>query len=906
MGFEKAKFEIIQKSAKKFLKINSETKDDIISDIEKYNFKKILDEIVKSILEGKFELKDIHSIILVLSQLHRIYEGFTEKFLSNLSKIMESCYVELSNPSKNEDEEEKKLNKTKIYSSLFLECYLYGLNNNFESIKPFFHKFVNKKNTKEIFFQYFPILVFIMSEYALPLFNIKNRKLINLINEKKIKDFSLPTEHNKDINEKLYNGFKDFYNKKILKYLEEEHDKLDELEKKNFESVKNFDIENDTTILYTKTRNNYLKYINLINKFAETMNFDIPELANEKTLRYEQQKKTEMKFEKINKYDPFSNEDEYNFYNFFISTNLYTPIQTKSDDKYDYYRKLDDLIEKTLKCDSKETIDDIANDYLSCGIFNQLKNRKYLVNELIKKSEINFKYIGRLFRNISPVFKDFPKNLVDIVMENYENNLVQLTDDNDNINDKFFLNNCKLISELVKFQLFPMKNIFEIIQKLLEINKYGILSEILINCGRYLYLNELSSQKFGAFLDKLKKYVHNNLSHDERSHNKINNAINICKPQEKSLKKKVKIRTIEEEYIRFLINQILNEETIKKISVLLRKMDWNKCENIILKVIFKYLMNNNEEKIKICIELISNLKDYHPKFIFNLINILLEQIRIGLERNDFNDNQHKILLSNLLGYFYIYKIINTDLLYYTLYMIINFNPEWSYGRKDLIINNPLDSPVNTFRILMIITTLDICGYKLTNKNKKEKLDEFIQYLQIYILTKQYLPLEIENRITFCFENLKCGYEIYNDFNNALKASRKYQGLNFNFEEEEDIKEKKEIKKINIVEKEKKEEENEFKRKEENKEFKPIDIDSEIQKIISESLAKSKGTTMVNTVINPFSDIKKKDLIKSNPTEGKFRLFTKKDNKIIMKEVEKNIDSKKDIDEIDKFNSDDDN
>ena len=193
MGFEKAKFEIIQKSAKKFLKINSETKDDIISDIEKYNFKKILDEIVKSILEGKFELKDIHSIILVLSQLHRIYEGFTEKFLSNLSKIMESCYVELSNPSKNEDEEEKKLNKTKIYSSLFLECYLYGLNDNFELIKPFFHKFVNKKNTKELFFQYFPILVFIMSEYVLPIFNIKNRKLINLINEKKIKDFSLPT-----------------------------------------------------------------------------------------------------------------------------------------------------------------------------------------------------------------------------------------------------------------------------------------------------------------------------------------------------------------------------------------------------------------------------------------------------------------------------------------------------------------------------------------------------------------------------------------------------------------------------------------------------------------------------------------------------------------------------------------
>jgi hypothetical protein len=899
VGFEKAKFEIIQKSSKKFSRITNETKDDLLKDLEAYNFNKVIEEIIKNILESKFEIKDIHSMIIVLSELHQIYEGFNTKFLEGLKKLLNESYNETSKPSKSEDEEDKKINRRIAISSLYIETYLYGLNKSFNSVKDIFSKILQNKNQKDIFFQEFPIFVYILKEYGLYLFNIKSRKIIKLINEKKIQDFNIETPHSQNINKNFFNGLKEFYVKKILSFLEEEHTKLNELEKQTFESVKITNNENDNSLSYQKKRNNYLKFISLINKFAESMNFDIPELANEKTFRYEQQKKGETKMEKINKYDPFSDEKEYKFYTVPISVNLFEKIKTKPDDKYDHSKKLDNLLSKIYKCDTKETIDDVSDDILANAILNQTKIRNYVFNSIINNEKVelsNIKFYARLVYNISPIFNDLNNDLIKLL----NNNFYDLFKKNDNLQTQ--LRNIKFISELVKFGLFPLKNIFDILKFLIDDFKgksIDLLCTLLDTCGRFLYLNEISHNQFKTFLDNLKRMNHNN-NYEEIVFNKINNSLSICKPQEKSLRKKVKVRSIEEEYIRFLIYQILNKENVKKIAILLRKLDWKKNENIIFKVIFKYLVTSNEEKIKICCEMLSQLKDYHPQFIINLINIILEQIRIGLERNDFNDNQHKILLSMIIGYFYMNNILKTGLLYYVLYMIIQFNPFWSNGNRNLCADNILDSPLDTFRILMIVTILDIVGNKLNNKKKREKLDEFIQFFQIYILTKQYLPLEVENRITNCFEHMNNKYIIYNDFSAALKDS-KNKDLNFSIEDLKEFETKNKVNDKEKIEEEKKEnnnnnnkDNNEFKRNERNEKI--IDVDEEISKIISDSLTKAKGSTMMHTIINPYGDIKKKELIKTEPQAGKFILFIKKDNKIIMNEVDKNV-KKEEEDEI---------
>ena len=335
---------------------------------------------------------------------------------------------------------------------------------------------------------------------------------------------------------------------------------------------------------------------------------------------------------------------------------------------------------------------------------------------------------------------------------------------------------------------------------------------------------------------------------------------------------------------------------------LIRRFDWDKNEDMIFKVILKYLLTNNEEKISNCCKMLFSLKNYRQKFFFNLINVILEEIRIGLERNDFNDNQHKLILSIIVGNFYLNKIITSDLVFYIMYMIITFNPQWSEGNKELMIDNPLDSPFDTFRIQMILKLLDICGKKLLAK-KKENLDNFIEFLQMYILSKQYLSIEVENKITTCFDNLG-GYTIFNDFGSALKNSSLYKGemdeelKQFEVLEEEKIKkiEEKEITKENSDNIN-----NNTNNKKKEEEEKEMDFDQELQKIISESLTKVQGTSVSNAVINPLMDVKKKELNK-NPQPGKMRLFTKSGNKIIITEIDK--EAKKEDDEDNEEDDDD--
>jgi hypothetical protein len=79
--------------------------------------------------------------------------------------------------------------------------------------------------------------------------------------------------------------------------------------------------------------------------------------------------------------------------------------------------------------------------------------------------------------------------------------------------------------------------------------------------------------------------------------------------------------------------------------------------------------------------------------------------------------------------------------------------------------------------------------------------------------------------------------------------------------------------------------NEFRRKKEDENV-TSNIDDEIQKIIAESLTKAKGSAKTGTVINPYQDLKKKDMGKVNT--NKMKIITKQQNKVVVREVDKDI------------------
>jgi flagellar hook-basal body complex protein FliE len=294
VDFERTKFEVIQKLVKKFSKITDETKQELISDIEKFDFSKVLEEIIKSAIDSKFDHKDVNAIILVFSEINQIYDKFNVSFSEYLKKAINDINEIINKtPAKNPEEEEKRLLRKKALYRLLIESYLYGLTNDLKAVLELFSQ-IMKKEQREQFFNDFPILVSLLKVFAEGLFGIKPKSVLKLIENNIIENYELAIVIKKDQLDKFYEGFKNLYYKRILVFIEEEHAILVELEKKNQENMRKLDSSNDINQQYTKQRNLYVKYLGLIGEYAEIMNLDVPELANEKIFRFNEQKKNEI------------------------------------------------------------------------------------------------------------------------------------------------------------------------------------------------------------------------------------------------------------------------------------------------------------------------------------------------------------------------------------------------------------------------------------------------------------------------------------------------------------------------------------------------------------------------------------------------------------------------------------
>lgn len=70
--------------------------------------------------------------------------------------------------------------------------------------------------------------------------------------------------------------------------------------------------------------------------------------------------------------------------------------------------------------------------------------------------------------------------------------------------------------------------------------------------------------------------------------------------------------------------------------------------------------------------LVSALYRYHQDFVVNVIDNSLERITLGLEQNDFKFNQERIADVKYLGELYNYKMVDSPVIFDTLYRIVTF------------------------------------------------------------------------------------------------------------------------------------------------------------------------------------------------------------------------------------------
>ena len=70
--------------------------------------------------------------------------------------------------------------------------------------------------------------------------------------------------------------------------------------------------------------------------------------------------------------------------------------------------------------------------------------------------------------------------------------------------------------------------------------------------------------------------------------------------------------------------------------------------------------------------LVASLNRYHQDFVISIMDDLLEQVTLGLEQNDFRQNQRRLAEVKYLGELYNYKMADSTVIFDVLYRIVAF------------------------------------------------------------------------------------------------------------------------------------------------------------------------------------------------------------------------------------------
>lgn len=180
--------------------------------------------------------------------------------------------------------------------------------------------------------------------------------------------------------------------------------------------------------------------------------------------------------------------------------------------------------------------------------------------------------------------------------------------------------------------------------------------------------------------------------------------------------------------------------------------------------------------------LIASLYRYHQDFVIMVIDNLFENITLGLEQNDFKSNQRRLAEVRYLGELYNYKMVDSSVIFDTLYRIVSFGHLNGTPSPDQI--NPLDMPDDYFRIRLVCALIETCGIYFDRGIARKKLDFFLTFFQYYIHTKATLPMDIDFIVQDTFSLTRPQWKLAADFEEAGRAFADLVKQNYKSQEQE--------------------------------------------------------------------------------------------------------------------------
>ncbi|KAL5117824.1 mRNA decay protein [Pleosporales sp. CAS-2024a] len=428
--------------------------------------------------------------------------------------------------------------------------------------------------------------------------------------------------------------------------------------------------------------------------------------------------------------------------------------------------QVDAILARLPELNTKDAVDQTAMDF--CFLNSKASRNRLIkaVQEIPKGRSDLLPIYSRLIATLGRYMPDVSQGLVTYLDDEFRS--LQRRKSKDFLG-QVRTQNVRYLAELTKFGVVPEHVIFHCLKVSLDDfsrMNIEIICNLLENCGRYLLRNPETSPRMISFLETLqRKKSAQVLGQQERM--LIENAVYYVNPPERAAIEQ-KERTPIELFLRKIMYQDLTRRTLDKTVKQIRKMHWE--EEDIVNLLHKVFAKPGKIKysnIHLLAVILGTIHRYHQDFAISVIDDLLESITFGLELNDFKFNQRRIAEVKYLGELYIYRLVDSPLIFDTLYKLLNYGWEGGYARPGLY--NPLDQSDDYFRIRLVCNLLESCGMYYDKGAAKKKLDFFLTYFQYYVCTKDALPMDIEFIVQDAYSLTRPQWKLITNLEDASQA-----------------------------------------------------------------------------------------------------------------------------------------
>ena len=331
--------------------------------------------------------------------------------------------------------------------------------------------------------------------------------------------------------------------------------------------------------------------------------------------------------------------------------------------------QVDSLLARLPQATNKDTIDEIAIDF--CFVNSKASRNRLVkaVQEVPRGRSDLLPLYSRLVTTLGKHMPDVANNLVSHLDDEFRS--LQRRKQKDSLTG-VRTSNIRYLAELTKFGLVPEHVIFHCLKVSLEDfsrMNIEIICNLLENCGKYLLRNPETQPRMKSFLETLnRKKSAQHLGTQERM--LIENAMYSVDPPERAAIQQ-KDRSPVELFVRKLIYMDLNKRNVERIIKQVRKLHWEEDAVVhILHKIFSKPAKIKHSSVHLLAIILGSLHRYHQEFTITVIDDLLESIQLDLELNDFKDNQKRMAEIRYLGELYVYRMIDSSVVFEVLYKVV--------------------------------------------------------------------------------------------------------------------------------------------------------------------------------------------------------------------------------------------